>query len=79
MKKTIKILVLKNEIEAKLLDEILTEKGIPHMIRSYHDSVYDGLWQTSSCWGQLDALEKDREEILKVYQEMLQQDNETGN
>ena len=47
--------MFKNEIEAMLLDEILTEKHIPHMIRSYHDSAYDGLWQTPTGWGHLEA------------------------
>ena len=75
MIETVRILVLNNEIEAKLFSEILTEKNIPHMLRSYRDSAYDGLWQTPSCWGQLDALEKDRDEILKIYQEMLQHNN----
>ena len=79
MNKAVRILVLKNEIEAKLLEEILNQKGIPHMIRSYHDSVYDGLWQTSSCWGQLEALEKDKEEILEIYRQMLEENYETDN
>lgn len=35
-----KILILDNEIEAKLLDSILTERDIPHRIKSYHDSAY---------------------------------------
>jgi len=39
----VKILLFKNEIESLLLDEILTEKKIPHIIRSYHDAAYDGL------------------------------------
>ena len=43
MNRPVKILMFKNEIEAMLLDEILTEKHIPHMIRSYRDSAYDGL------------------------------------
>lgn len=37
MKTTVRILVFKNEIEATLLDEILNERGIPHMIRTFHD------------------------------------------
>ena len=77
MEKTIKILVLYNEIEARLLSEILAERKIPHMLKSYHDSAYDGLWQTQSCWGQLDAMEKDKEEILKIYDELLQQKIQT--
>jgi hypothetical protein len=77
MDKSVKILIIKNAIEASLLDEILSEKGIPHIIRSYHDSAYDGLWQTSSAWGQLQADEKYKEEILKIYEEMSLPENKT--
>jgi hypothetical protein len=66
----VKILSFKNEIEAMLLDEILTEKQIPHIMRSYHDSAYDGLWQTQSAWGHLEAPEEYREEIVGIYGEM---------
>lgn len=69
-KMSIKILVFNNEFEAKLLDEILNEKEIPHMIRSYHDSAYDGLWQTQSVWGHLEAPEESGDEILQIFNEM---------
>jgi hypothetical protein len=72
MSKNSKILVFNNEFEAKLLDEILNEKTIPHIIRSYHDSAYDGLWQNNSGWGHIEAPEEYREEILKVFDEMSQ-------
>lgn len=75
MEKTVKILVLSNAVEAGLIDEILTEKGIPHIIRSFHDSAYDGLWQTQSSWGRLDAPPEYKEEILKIYDEMSQSDS----
>ena len=66
----VKILALDNEFEAKLLDEILTEKSIPHIIRSYHDSVYDGLWQMQSSWGHVEAPEEYRGEILSTFAQM---------
>ena len=66
----VKILVFSNEIEAMLLKEILTEKQIPHIMRSYHDSAYDGLWQTQTSWGHIEAPEEHREEILQIYNEM---------
>jgi len=72
MTRSVKILIFKNEIEAMLLDEILTEKKIPHLLRSYHDSAYDGLWQSQSGWGHIEAPEENREEILKIYDEMSQ-------
>ena len=70
MTRQVKILIFKNEIEAMLLDEILTEKQIPHLIRSYHDSAYDGLWQSQSGWGHLEAPEEYAEEIRNTYNQM---------
>lgn len=76
MQKSVKILTITNAIEAHLLDEILTEKAIPHIIRSYHDSAYDGLWQTPSAWGLLEAEEKYRDEIMEIYNEMSLPDDQ---
>jgi hypothetical protein len=70
MNRAVKILSFNNEFEAKLLDEILNNKEIPHLIRSYHDSAYDGLWQNQSGWGHLEAPEEYKEEILQVFNEM---------
>ena len=70
MSKHVKILFFQNEIEAMLLDEILTNKEIPHLIRSYHDSAYDGLWQSQSGWGHLEAPEELKEEIIEIYNTM---------
>ena len=64
--------MIRNEIESMLLNEILTEKNIPHMIRSYHDSAYDGLWQAQLGWGHLEAPEEYSEEILRIYKEMAE-------
>ena len=74
-----KILVLSNEFEAKLLDEILTDKDIPHIIRSYHDSAYDGLWQMQSSWGHVEAPEEYREEILETFNKMSSESSENQN
>ncbi|HAX93410.1 MAG TPA: hypothetical protein DCY25_05605 [Bacteroidales bacterium] len=70
MSRTEKILDLNNEIEAHLIDGLLNERSIPHLIRSFHDSAYDGLWQAHSGWGRLDAPEEYREEIIRIYNEM---------
>jgi hypothetical protein len=72
MSETVKILTFKNEIEALLLDEILNDKGVPHLLRSYHDSAYDGLWQTQSAWGHIEAPEEYRQEILDIYNSMAE-------
>jgi hypothetical protein len=76
MKMTVKILVLNSEVEARLLSGLLEQRGIIHMLKSYHDSAYDGMWQTQTCWGTLYAYEQDREEILKIYSGMSLPDNQ---
>jgi hypothetical protein len=76
MADTIKILVFNNEMEAHLLAGILDEKKIPYMLRSYHDSVYDGLWQTQSCWGHLEAPPEFKDEILRIFAEMSEPGDE---
>lgn len=65
-----KILVLENEIEARLLDSILEERGIPHRIRSYYDSAYDGIFQLQKGWGIVLAPETYKEEIEAIYRDL---------
>ena len=64
----IKITVLENTIEAQLIDSILTEKNIPHRIRSFHDTAYDGLFQFHKGWGELYAPSKRKDEILEIIE-----------
>ena len=51
----INIAILENIIEAQLIDSILNEQNIPHMIRSFYDTAYDGLFQFQMGWGELCA------------------------
>jgi hypothetical protein len=48
-------LLLHNEAEASLLHGILEEDGVPHIIRSYNDRAYDGLWQMKEGWGYVET------------------------
>lgn len=62
-----KVATLENEIEARLLDSVLDERNIPHLIISYYDTAYNGLYQTQKGWGYISApgayLEKIKEII----------------
>jgi hypothetical protein len=62
----IKIAVLENAIEAQLIGSILSEMDIPHRLRSYHDTAYDGLFQLQKGWGKLYAPQSYKQEILQV-------------
>jgi len=61
-----KIISLNSEIEAMRIKEILDSNKIPHLVRSFHDSAYDGIFQNQYGWGVLEADESDEERILKL-------------
>jgi hypothetical protein len=65
-----KILVLNNEVEARLLDAVLTEQQIPHLMRTYHDRAYDGLWQQQQGWGHVEAPQEVKEQVLSIYEDL---------
>ena len=66
-----KILTLENEVEARMLSALLDENGIPHILKSYHDSALDGVFQLQKGWGHIEALPEYRDKILNLYHEML--------
>lgn len=57
---------IENAIEAQLLASILSERGIPHRIRSHHDTAYDGLFQTQKGWGDIAAPARHESEISEI-------------
>ena len=70
----IKAATLENEIEARLLDSVLNERGIPHRMRSYYDTAYDGLFQAQKGWGIVSAPENYQEEILEIITDLRAQE-----
>jgi len=66
----VKVSVLDNEIEAQLLDSILDERDIPHLMVSYHDTAYDGLFQTQKGWGHVSSPAPFKHEILEILNEV---------
>ena len=73
-----KIVVLSNEIEAQLLGSILTERAIPHVISSYYDTAYDGLFQAARGWGHVEAPAEYREEILAIHADLKPKPDESA-
>jgi len=61
-----KILSISSEIEAVRIKEILDSYEITHLLRSFHDSAYDGIFQNQYGWGVLEANESDEERILEL-------------
>jgi hypothetical protein len=63
-----KIAVLENLIEAQVIASILQEEIIPHRIRSFHDTAYDGLFQFQLGWGAVYAPAIYRPAILDILE-----------
>jgi hypothetical protein len=53
------------------IKEILENHDIPHIIRSFHDSAYDGLFQHQLGWGVLEADEKEEARILELLRDEM--------
>jgi hypothetical protein len=70
----VNIATLDNIIEAQLIDSVLNEYGIPHRIRSFHDTAYDGLFQFQLGWGALWAPVSSRTEILEILHDIRSND-----
>jgi hypothetical protein len=65
-----RIIKLENEIEAQLIESILRERGIPHFIRSFHDTAYDGLIQMVEGYGEIFAPSEYRDTIISLVEDI---------
>lgn len=74
----LKTATLENDIEARLLSSILTERSIPHLMRSYYDTAFDGLFQAQKGWGYVSAPEPYQEEIRQIISELRKRANQAS-
>ncbi|MFP4376472.1 MAG: hypothetical protein ACLFP4_05465 [Spirochaetales bacterium] len=68
-------IILNNEIEARLLSSLLEEEEIPHFLRSYHDSAYDGIFQSQLGWGRIEADPRHRDRIKEILNDLRAEQN----
>ncbi len=64
------VVKLRNEVEASIMKAALEERKIPHVVRTFHDSAYDGLYQMQSGWGAVEADEEHRAAIEEMYADL---------
>lgn len=62
--------ILENGIEAQLLESVLKERGIPYLMKCYHDAAYNGLFQTQKGWGAIYSPARYKEEILAMLADL---------
>jgi hypothetical protein len=68
------VAVLESEIEARLLEAILEEKGIVFDMMSYAEVAYDGLFQFQKGWGVVRAAAGDEERINVILADIRSPD-----
>jgi hypothetical protein len=74
-----RIAMLDNVVEARLLDAMLTERGIPHALVSFHDSAYDGIMQMQQgAWGAIDGPVAQRDLVLQLLADLRAEDSPPG-
>ena len=73
MRNYIKAEVLNNEIEARLLSSLLEEEGIPHYLRTYRDSAYDGIFLPERGWGHVEADPRHHDRIRELLTDLRRQ------
>ncbi len=74
-----RLLEINNEAEAQLLGGYLTERGVPHIIQSYHDSAYGSLFQSQMvAWGYLEAPKEYEPIVQQVYADITAEPDAIG-
>lgn len=58
-----------NDAEAYALKAILKEHNIYSEVVSFHDTAYDGLYQSQYGWGVIKVREEDYEDAQKIIAE----------
>ena len=58
-----------NEVEANVIKSILEQHGIYAEIKSFHDTAYDGLFQSQYGWGVVRVSEEDLIKAKKIIEE----------
>lgn len=58
-----------NEAEANVIQSVLAEHGIVAEIKSFHDTAYDGLFQSQYGWGLVLVPEEDLAEAQRIVKE----------
>ncbi len=70
MKEWVKAVVLDDETEARLVEGVLREQGVPFVLRSYHDSALDGLFQSTRGWGHVETPPEEVDRVKRIVSDL---------
>ncbi|MDY6822351.1 MAG: DUF2007 domain-containing protein [Thermodesulfobacteriota bacterium] len=58
-----------NQAEASVIKSVLEENGIQAEIQSFHDTAYDGLFQSQYGWGVIRVADEDYADAKRIIEE----------
>ena len=64
--------VAENAFEADRIRVVLEQEGFTVMVRSFHDTAYDGIYQAQKGWGYVEVPANERERAEKIVNELEQ-------
>ncbi|MEZ4526696.1 MAG: hypothetical protein R2941_12315 [Desulfobacterales bacterium] len=69
----IRTAILEDPFEAQIVSGMLHEENIPHLVVSYHDTAYDGLFQAQKGWGEIRAPRDCGDQIIEILEDYRSQ------
>ncbi len=77
----VKIATVENKFEADVLSNTLKKECIPVMVRTFHDTAYDGIYSPQKGWGIILVPAEDKnkaEEIIASIKTTIAEDSQEG-
>ena len=65
-----RITTLENRFEADLVTGALDEERVEYVLKPFHDTAYDGLFETTHGYALLLAAEEDEDRVMKIVEEV---------
>lgn len=65
-----RVAVLENEVQAQRVAAALADRDIPHVLKSYHDSALDGIFQNQRGWGHVETSAEHRQAVLDIVRDL---------
>lgn len=64
--------VAESAFEADRIRAVLEQEGFAVMVRSFHDTAYDGIYQAQKGWGAVEVPQNEKERAERVVNELEQ-------
>ncbi len=78
MSRWVKAGSVENRFEGDRVSQALTEGEIPFLIKSYHDTAYDGLYVLQKGWGVVMVPREFKDEAKKIVSDVKKTFEEEG-